>query len=140
MAYSTNESVEDYKHTYFEDTEADCLWDKEYMIDKSIQEAKAKVCNLEHTIRDMDMQLEIRQTEQAIASANYEERREVEWLEKNKKILKAKQTTSHVLAAYNYFIILNEESNVPRMRFNALIKLLIDDPHNFEELAMQLLY
>ena len=155
MAYSTKkfETVDFYKATDYEEYATECKWEGKYVIEnlppwiytryeqpKSIQEAKAKISNLKHTLADMDIQLEIRQVERTIQHESGEHTRDTEWAEKNKRILKAKQTTGHVLAAYNYYLIMNEETNVTKDKFNCLIKLLIEDPHDFEERVRELLY
>ena len=156
MAYSTkNETVEVYKtnHYDYDDGSTECKWDRKYIIDnlppwiytrykqpENIQEARGRVSHLKHSLADMDLQLEIRSLDRVVSRAANEVFNDSEWAEKNIKILKAKQTTAHVLAAYNYYIALNEESNVPENKFGALIKLLIEDPHDFEEKARELLY
>jgi hypothetical protein len=136
--------------TEFNDFHADCAWDKKYVIDnlppwvyakhdqpKSVAEAKAKISALEHTLLDMDLQIEVRDIEVKIGESRHATPFDHEkW---RAKILRAKQSSLYVLNAFRYWLILNTQDNHSDSKFNRLVELLIEDPVDFVEKAKTLL-
>ncbi len=127
------------------------LWDSKYVIDnlpvwiysdnkqpESIQECKAKISATEYTIRDIELQIEIRELELKTGSSRHSSSFEYErW---KTQALRAKQTHLYLLNAYTYWLALNEketnsaedcESDTSK-KLSKLIKLLIKEPVDFE--------
>jgi len=73
--------------TFTTDTDSyhtECAWDRKYIIDnlppwvytkheqpRSVAEAKAKISALEHTLKDMDLQIEVRDIEVKIGESRH---------------------------------------------------------------------
>lgn len=126
------------------------LWDSKYVIDnlpvwiysdnkqpESIQECKAKISATEYTIRDIELQIEIRELELKTGSSRHNSSFEYErW---KTQALRAKQTHLYLLNAYTYWLALNEKEVNSTTGGNAssddklkkLIELLIDEPADF---------
>ena len=127
-------------------------WDSKFVIDslppwvyknhpmpRSVAEAEGKISSLEHTIQDMDIQIEIRESHKQIDILN-REYDELAWQKKYRQILKAKQSTLYVISALKYWVILNnEETNVPEDRFNDLVRILIEEPADYVDQLRDLL-
>jgi hypothetical protein len=139
--------------TFTTDTDSyhtECAWDKKYIIDnlppwvyakheqpRSVAEAKAKISALEHTLKDMDLQVEVRDIEVKIGESRHASSFEHEkW---RSKILRAKQSSLYVLNAYKYWLILNTEDQYSNKKFCDLVELLIEDPTDFVQKAKKLL-
>lgn len=153
MAFSTNA---DFVHTYTNEKlqhRPEPLWDQKFIIDNlppwiyeryeqpsTVSEAKAKISSLEHTIRDMDLQMEIRECDKSIAQQTYGSSFDViTWENKTRKILKAKQSTLYVLNAFKYFVLMSESDPLLTDRFNKLVNLLAEDPVDFTQRVKELL-
>lgn len=148
MDYST-----EFKGTRF--TEIPTLvinWDPEFVIEnlppwvyknhrmpRSISECSAKISALEHTLIDMDLQIEVKQCEKRIAELNHDHFDEVGFQEKLRKIIKAKQSTLYVISALKYWYNLNKESDQLKTKFDTLLNLLIEEPVNFVDQVKDLL-
>lgn len=133
-----------------------CLWDERFVIENlppwiytdnhqpsSLQECEAKISSLEYTLRDIDLQIDIRELELRTGNSRHQSNFDYEkW---KVQALKAKQTQYYLLNAYKFWYIKNKRENAgevdqsTREILNSLIKLLIDDPHDFEERAKSLL-
>ena len=139
--------------TFTTDTDSyhtECAWDQKYVIDNlppwvyskhdqptSIAEAKAKISALEHTLQDMDLQIEVRDIEVKIGESRHATSFEHDkW---KAKILRAKQSSLYVLNAYRYWLILNTDETASSNKFNELVELLIEDPTDFVTRAKKLL-
>lgn len=139
--------------TFTTDTDSyhtECAWDKKYIIDnlppwvyakheqpRSVAEAKAKISALEHTLKDMDLQIEVRDIEVKIGESRHATSFEHDkW---KAKILRAKQSSLYVLNAYRYWLILNTDETASSNKFNELVELLIEDPTDFVTRAKKLL-
>jgi hypothetical protein len=139
--------------TFTTDTDSyhtECAWDKKYIIDnlppwvyakheqpRSVAEAKAKISALEHTLKDMDLQVEVRDIEVKIGESRHASSFEHEkW---RSKILRAKQSSLYVLNAYKYWLILNTEDQYSNKKFCDLVELLIEDPTDFVQKAKKLI-
>lgn len=125
------------------------LWGKDYIIEnlpawiysdntepKSVAECKAKVSAIEYTIRDIELQIEIRELE--LETGNSRHATNFEFQKWRAQALRAKQTHLYLLNAYKYWLLLNErEHNNTDVghKLNKLIKLLaLDPPDLFEKL------
>jgi hypothetical protein len=122
-----------------------CLWEERYVIDNlptwiytdnkqptAIEECRAKLSSIEYTIRDIDLQIEIRELELKTGSSRHSSSFDYEkW---KGQALRAKQTHLYLLNAYKYWLILNERDANPiklENKLTNLIRLLIDDPQDF---------
>lgn len=127
-----------------------CLWADKYVIDnlpawiysdnkqpKSVAECKAKISATEYTIRDIELQIEIRELELKTGSSRHSSSFEYErW---KTQALRAKQTHLYLLNAYTYWLALSEKetNKVTAAAENTaetvrkLIELLIEDPTDF---------
>ena len=127
------------------------LWDEEFKIDnlptwiytdnqppKDIRDCEAKISSLEYTIRDIELQIEIRELELKTGSSRHSSAFDYEkW---KVGALKAKQTHYYLLNAYTYWLIKNERSALDNPgKLDKLIELLIEDPSDFETKAKALL-
>lgn len=128
-----------------------CLWGEEFKIDnlppwiytdnqppKDITDCEAKISSLEYTIRDIELQIEIRELELKTGSSRHSSAFDFEkW---KVGALKAKQTHYYLLNAYTYWLIKNERSALDGpSKLSKLIELLIEDPSDFETKARELL-
>ena len=133
-----------------------CLWDERFVIENlppwiytdnhqpsSLRECEAKISSLEYTLRDIDLQIDIRELELRTGNSRHQSNFDYEkW---KVQALKAKQTQYYLLNAYKFWYIKNKRENAgegdqsTRDILNSLIKLLVDDPHDFEERAKSLL-
>lgn len=126
------------------------LWDPKYVIENlpvwiysdnkqpgSIQECKAKISSTEYTIRDIELQIEIRELELKTGSSRHNSSFEYErW---KTQALRAKQTHLYLLNAYTYWLTLNEKEinstgaseDRTSETVRKLIELLIDEPSDF---------
>lgn len=128
-----------------------CLWEEQYKIEnlpvwiytdnqppKDIRECEAKLSSLNYTIRDIELQIEIRELELKTGSSRHGNAFDFErW---KVGALKAKQTHLYLLNAYTYWLL----KNTPRAldtasRLDKLIALLIEDPTDFVQKATVLL-
>ena len=128
-------------------------WDTEFVIEnlppwvyknnpvpQSVSEAKARISSLYHTIEDMDIQIQIRESEKRTALVSDNSQFDEETHEyKFRKILKAKQSTLYVISALKYWLLLNEEENISKTKFKTLVELLIDEPVDFVDQVKDLL-
>jgi|TARA_R100001509_G_scaffold25660_1_gene13472 hypothetical protein len=129
----------------------ECLWPEKYIIDNlppwiysdnkppaSKAECAAKISSIEYTIADIDIQMDIRQSEMSIGKSRYDNTYDFEkW---RLGALKAKQSQYYLLNAYRYWQVLNDDQyNEEDTKLNKLIKLLIEDPKDFVQLAERLL-
>ena len=124
-----------------------CLWSKEYIIDNlpvwiysdnpqptSISECKAKISATEYTIRDIELQIEVRELE--LQTGNSRHTSNFDFQKWRAQALRAKQTHMYLLNAYTYWLLLNEReqnSKVNSDKVNKVIRLLIEEPKDFVE-------
>ena len=128
-----------------------CLWEDAYKIEnlpawiytdnqppKDTQECEAKLSSLNYTVRDIELQIEIRELELKTGYSRHGNAFDFErW---KVGALKAKQTHLYLLNAYTYWLI----KNTPKVldtpsKLAKLITLLIEDPSDFEQKAKALL-
>ena len=122
-----------------------CLWAKEFIIENlpswiysdnpepsSIKECKAKISSTEYTIRDIDLQVEVRELELKTGSSRHSSSFDFEkW---RAQALRAKQTHLYLLNAYTYWLLLSQKEENPETetsKINKVIRLLIEEPTNF---------
>jgi len=128
-----------------------CLWEEDLKIDnlpawiytdnqppKDMCDCEAKISSLEYTIRDIELQIEIRELELKTGSSRHSSAFDYEkW---KVGALKAKQTHFYLLNAYSYWLIKKQRSALDNGgRLDKLIELLIEDPADFETKAKALL-
>ena len=128
-----------------------CLWADEFKIDnlptwiytdnqppKDLTDCEAKISSLDYTIRDIELQIEIRELELKTGSSRHSSAFDYEkW---KVGALKAKQTHYYLLNAYTYWLIKNQRDALDSTsKLDKLIKLLIEDPADFETKAKALL-
>jgi len=128
-----------------------CLWADEFRIDnlptwiytdnqppKDLTDCEAKISSLDYTIRDIELQIEIRELELKTGSSRHSSAFDYEkW---KVGALKAKQTHYYLLNAYTYWLIKNQRDALDSTsKLDKLIKLLIEDPADFETKAKVLL-
>ena len=130
--------------TYEQDNKS-CLWSKKYIIENlpawiysdnpeptSLSECEAKISATEYTIRDIDLQIEVRELELKTGSSRHSSSFEFErW---KAQALRAKQTHLYMLNAYKYWLLLNQrEQNKPdcEEKLDRVIRLLVDEPDDF---------
>lgn len=121
------------------------LWEERYVIENlptwiysdnkqptSIGECRARISSIEYTIKDIELQIEIRELELKTGSSRHSNSFDYEkW---KGQALRAKQTHMYLLNAYKYWLILNErELNTAKLdnKVTSLIRLLIEDPQDF---------
>ncbi len=122
-----------------------CLWEERYVIDNlptwiytdnkqptALAECRARISSIEYTIKDIELQIEIRELELKTGSSRHTNSFDYEkW---KGQALRAKQTHMYLLNAYKYWMILNErEGNKKSIdeKMSSLIRLLIDEPVDF---------
>jgi hypothetical protein len=122
-----------------------CLWEERYVIDNlptwiytdnkqptALDECRAKISSIEYTIKDIELQIEIRELELKTGSSRHTNSFDYEkW---KGQALRAKQTHMYLLNAYKYWMILNErEGNKKSIdeKMSSLIRLLINEPVDF---------
>lgn len=105
---------------------------------ESIADCNAKISCLEYTLKDIDLQIEIRQLELQTGSSRHQSTFDFDkW---RTGALKAKQTHLQLLNAYKYWLIKNTSHEVDvASTLGKLIELLIEDPSDFEPRAKTLL-
>lgn len=122
-------------------------WDNEYVIEtlptwiytdndqpRSEQECRAKISSLEYTIEDIDLQIQIRELE--LKTGNSRHQSSFDYEKWKTQALRARQTHLYLLNAYKYWLILNEKDKTSfslHKKLNEVIKLLIEEPDDFEE-------
>ena len=121
------------------------LWDEKYIIEnlpswiytdspqpKDVTECEAKISSIEYTLRDIDMQIEIRELELKTGSSRHTSNFEYEkW---KVQALRAKQTHLYLLNAYKYWLIFNNRENNEvslNEKLNKVINILIEDSDTF---------
>jgi hypothetical protein len=121
------------------------LWDKNYVIDNlpvwiytdnnqptSLADCKAKISATKYTIKDIDLQIEIRELE--LKTGNSRHNSAFDYEKWKAQALRAKQTHLYLLNAYTYWLLLNErdaETSELEKTVKTLINLLIEDPTDF---------
>jgi len=133
------------------DLKRPCLWPNEYKIDnlptwiytdnqppQDLTDCEAKISSIEYTIRDIDLQIEIRELELKTGNSRHSSAFDYEkW---KVGALKAKQTHYYLLNAYKYWLIKNKRGSLDDSeRLDKLLRLLIDDPTDFEQKVEALL-
>lgn len=128
-----------------------CLWDDEFIIEnlpgwiytdnqppKDLQDCEAKISSLNYTIRDIELQIEIRELEMKTGSSRHNNAFDHErW---KVGALKAKQTHLYLLNAFSYWMIKNSPRTLDTAaKLDKLIALLIEDPKDFVQKATMLL-
>ena len=127
------------------------LWEEKYIISNlppwiysdnepplSVKDCEAKISAIEYTIVDIDLQIDIRQSECAMGSSRYKSTFDFEkW---RCQALKAKQSQYYLLNAHKYWLILNttQALDVPK-KLDKLIELLVEDSPDFHQQAQALL-
>jgi hypothetical protein len=119
------------------------LWRSEYIVEnlpnwiytdnnepRSEAECRAKISSLEYTIKDIDLQIEIRDLELKTGSSRYGSAFDHDkW---KTQALRAKQTHMYLLNAYTYWLLINERRETLNMsKLDSVIKLLIEEPKDF---------
>ncbi len=114
---------------------------KNHPMPQTINECDAKLSSLDHTLADMDLQIEVKKCEKKIAELTDEPFDEIEFYERIRKIYRAKQSTLYVISALKYWKHFNENTEfaAPHDKFSALVELLIKDPPDFVDQARDLL-
>jgi hypothetical protein len=124
-----------------------CLWSKEFIIDnlpvwiysdnpqpESMSECKAKISAIEYTIKDIDLQIEVRELELKTGNSRHSSSFDFEkW---RAQALRAKQTHMYLLNAYTYWYILNQKEDNQKestSKVSKVIRLLIEEPKDFVE-------
>ena len=124
-----------------------CLWSKEFIIDnlpvwiysdnpqpESMSECKAKISAIEYTIKDIDLQIEVRELELKTGNSRHSSSFDFEkW---RAQALRAKQTHMYLLNAYTYWCILNQKVDNQKestSKVSKVIRLLIEEPKDFVE-------
>jgi hypothetical protein len=121
-----------------------CLWDKRYVIDnlppwiysdseepKSLAECNAKISSIEYTIRDIELQIEIRELELKTGSSRHHSSFDFDkW---KTQALRAKQTHMYMLNAFKYWALLNEPKGPKDLEatLKSVVQLLFDEPPDF---------
>ena len=120
------------------------LWDTKHIISnlpswvysdfsepKSVNECKALISATEYTLRDIDLQIQIRLAElDRKPGATYKEEYQ-RWLS---GALRAKQTNLYLQSAYNYWLILNEDNEVSlEHKLKQVIQIIADDDEDLVE-------
>lgn len=145
----------DYSTTSFREVPTLVIkWDSDFVIENlppwvyknnpmplSMNECNAKLSSLDHTLSDMDLQIEVKRCEKKIAELTDESFDEVDFYERLRKIHKAKQSTLYVISALKYWKHLNTDTVFAESddKFSTLVELLIEDPPNFVDQARDLL-
>lgn len=122
-------------------------WDDQYVIEnlptwiytdndqpRSINECRAKISSVEYTIEDIDLQIQIRDLE--LKTGNSRHQSSFDFDKWKTQALRARQTHLYLLNAYKYWLILNEKEPDPKYldkKLNQIIKLLIEEPADFEQ-------
>lgn len=122
-----------------------CLWSKQYIIENlpawiysdnpepsSISECKAKISATEYTIRDIELQIEVRELE--LQTGNSRHTSNFDFQKWRAQALRAKQTHMYLLNAYKYWLLLNEREDHAentKQKLEKVIKLLIEEPKDF---------
>ena len=120
------------------------LWDTKHIISnlpswvysdfsepKSVNECKALISATEYTLRDIDLQIQIRLAElDRKPGATFKEEYQ-RWLA---GALRAKQTNLYLQSAYNYWLILNEDNEVSlEHKLKKVIEIIADDDEDLVE-------
>ena len=120
------------------------LWDAKHIISNlpswvysdfsepnSVSECKALISATEYTLRDIDLQIQIRLAElDRKPGATYKEEYQ-RWLS---GALRAKQTNLYLQSAYNYWLILNEDNEVSlEHKLKKVIEIIADDDEDLVE-------
>jgi hypothetical protein len=127
-------------------------WDAQYVIDTlpewvyqnnkepdSIKECKALISKAGHTLRDIDLQIQIRNAELETETRDLLNIRKFHtW---RCQALKAKQSQNYILNAYNYWLALNKTEPLDvSEKLDKLIVLLAEDPDDFLLRVKALIY
>lgn len=131
------------------------LWSKDYIIEnlpswiysdnpepKSISECKAKISAIEYTLKDIDLQIQVRELELKTGSSRHSTSFEFDrW---KTQALRAKQTHTYLLNAYTYWLLLNEKEENSKeqsvnARLNRVIEILVDEPEDFVTQMLKLI-
>jgi hypothetical protein len=124
------------------------LWEAKYVIEnlpawiysdnkqpETLEECRAKISSTEYTIRDIELQIEIRELE--LKTGNSRHNSNFEFDRWKTQALRAKQTHLYLLNAHKYWLALNErpeaETSVEQLRktLNKVIELLTREPDDF---------
>jgi hypothetical protein len=76
---------------------------KNYPMPQGMNECNARLSSLDHTLADMDLQIEVKKCEKKIAELTDESFNETEFYERIRKIYRAKQSTLYVISALKYW-------------------------------------
>tara|TARA_R100000008_G_C3530235_1_gene138857 strand:- start:85 stop:501 length:417 start_codon:yes stop_codon:yes gene_type:complete len=128
------------------------LWSSKYVIEnlppwiysdseepKCPSECKAKISALQYTIKDIELQIQIRDLELKTGSSRHQSNFDFEkW---KAQALRAKQTHMYMLNAFTYWLILNEKDEAESQDFklNRVIQLLVEEPKDFVQELEKLL-
>ena len=126
------------------------LWDTKHIISNlpswvysdfseptSVSECKALISATEYTLRDIDLQIQIRLAElDRKPGATYKEEYQ-RWLS---GALRAKQTNLYLQSAYNYWLILNEDNEVSlEHKLKQVIQIIANDDEDLVDQLTSLL-
>ena len=126
------------------------LWDAKHIISnlpswvysdfsepKSVSECKALISATEYTLRDIDLQIQIRLADlDRKPGAVYKEEYQ-RWLS---GALRAKQTNLYLQSAYNYWLILNEDNEVSlEHKLKQVIQIIANDDEDLVDQLTSLL-
>ena len=122
-----------------------CLWSEKHVIENlpawiyadnqepvSIAECKAKISAVEYTIKDIELQMEVRELE--LQTGNSRHASSFDFQKWRAQALRAKQTHMYLLNAYKYLLLLNEHKeykNNASEKLTKVIELLIEEPVDF---------
>ena len=105
---------------------------------ESIAECKAHISSIEYTLKDIDLQIEIRELE--LKTGNSRHQSTFEYDKWRVGALRAKQNHLYLLNAHKYWLIKNTTDTVDSsQKLDKLIALLVEDPTDFCAKAQALL-
>lgn len=150
MAVTTFRSPQ-YSQNSSSETKRPSLWAEEYMIGNmpqwiythnkqpvSVTECLAEISSVEYTLKDIDLQIEIRELE--LKTGNSRHSNSFDYDKWRGGALRAKQTHLYLLNAYKYWLIKNSKHELDTAsKLDKLIELLVEDSPEFCEKARALL-
>ena len=139
MAVTTYRSPH-YSQNSSTDTQRPLIWEDKYVIEnlprwiysdneqpESVTDCLAQISSIEYTLKDIDLQIEIRELELKTGSSRHQSTFDFDkW---RTGALRAKQTHLYLLNAFKYWLIKNSSHEVDTAsKLDKLIKLLVEDP------------
>jgi hypothetical protein len=103
-----------------------------------VTDCQAHISSIEYTLKDLDLQIEIRELE--LKTGNSRHQSTFEYDKWRVGALRAKQNHLYLLNAYKYWLIKNSTHDVDTThKLDKLIALLVEDPADFCTQAQALL-